>query len=169
MKKGSSEGLRTVRQDAFRKILIVGIGNEYRGDDGVGLQIASQIRAKHLDHVTVLETSGEGTALMDAWEGYECVILVDAISQEAAAGTRVKIDAGKKIVPAKYFRFSTHAFGVAEAIALARTLHSLPPRLLLYGIVGASFSTGSALSRAVQESARDTVETLVTDIKAERR
>ena len=169
MKKGSSEGFPLVHPDSLQKVLVIGIGNEYRGDDGIGLQIARQIRAKHLHHLTVLESTGDGAALMEAWQGYGRVILVDAISSGAAAGTIVKIDVQEKNIPAKYVQSSTHAFGVAEAIALARAIQRLPPKLFLYGIVGASFHSGKTLSRVVQEAARSIVENIITELEAEHR
>ena len=123
----STGGNNAIDLDRLQKVLIVGIGNDYRGDDGIGFMIARKIREKLLIHVTAIEESGDGAVLMEAWQGYDIVILVDAISSGAKPGTIIKIDAGKKNVPAKYFHRSTHAFGVAEAIALAKTMKKLPP------------------------------------------
>lgn len=151
----------------LQKILVVGIGNDYRGDDGIGFVIARNIREKLLLHVTTIEESGDGAALMEAWQGYDIVILVDAISSGAKPGTIIKIDAGKINVPAKYFHCSTHAFGVAEAIALAKAMKKLPPRLLVYGIEGAKFNAGVTLSRVVRQSAKKVIEQILKDVKAE--
>jgi hydrogenase maturation protease len=48
-----------------------------------------------------------------------------------------------------FSRVSTHAFGVAEAIELARVLHQLPPVLVIYGVEGATFELGADLSEQV--------------------
>jgi hydrogenase maturation protease len=48
-----------------------------------------------------------------------------------------------------FSRVSTHAFGVAEAIELARALRQLPPVLVVYGVEGATFETGAGLSTVV--------------------
>jgi hydrogenase maturation protease len=156
-----TEGSRRLVKDRLRKILVVGVGNEYRSDDGVGILIAREIREKHLRSVTVKEESGEGTALMEAWKGFKAVILIDAISSASKPGTIVTIDARKKTVPAKFFHYSTHAFSVAEAIELARVLKTLPPQVFLFGIEGASFHAGVGLSRMVQESAKNVVSQIV--------
>jgi hydrogenase maturation protease len=161
--KHTEESRRLVK-DRGRKILVVGVGNEYRSDDGVGILIAREIREKHLGSVTVKEESGEGTALMEAWKGFETVILIDAISSASKPGTIVTIDAGKKNVPAKFFHYSTHAFSIAEAIELARELKTLPPHVLLFGIEGASFQAGVGLSRTVQESAKNVVSQIMQHI-----
>jgi len=141
-----------------QKVLLLGIGNEYRGDDGAGLLFTRMIRTKISGSVTLKESQGEGGALMEAWQGYETVILVDAISSGAPSGTIMKIDATKQNIPAKYFRFSTHAFGLAEAIELARALKTLPENLLVYGIEGANFSPGNEITPSVERSVKRVVK-----------
>ena len=160
-----SEGLRVFDQGNLQKVLVIGIGNEYRSDDGIGLMVVRKIREHLLLSVTIKEESGEGAALMEAWHGYETVILVDAISSGAKPGTVFRIDAGKSKVPAKFFHYSTHAFSVAEAIELARAMKTLPPKLFLYGIEGANFSAGAGVSQVIQQSARQVVEQILKKIK----
>jgi hydrogenase maturation protease len=150
-----------IRIPALQKVLVVGIGNEYRSDDGIGLVIARKIREIHLSSVIVIEESGEGTKLMEAWQGYKRVVLVDAILSGAKSGTIFKIDASKKKVPSRFFHYSTHAFSIAEAIELARVMKTLPPRFLIYGIEGANFNAGTNISQVVQESAKHVVEQIV--------
>ena len=149
-----------------RKVLLIGIGNEYRADDRIGLEVARQIREKQIPFVVVKEESGEGAALIEAWKGCKSVIIVDAISSGAKSGTILKIDAGKEIVPAKFFHYSTHAFSVAEAIELARAMGTLPQELLIYGIEGTDFNAGVSMSHVVQESAKQVVNKILKQVKA---
>jgi hydrogenase maturation protease len=97
----------------------------------------------------VLEREGEPTALMDAWEGAETVWLVDAVSSEAQAGAVHRVDTSEQELPAGLFRASTHHFGLADAVELARALGRLPARTIVYGIEGASFVAGSELTPEV--------------------
>jgi hypothetical protein len=69
-----------------RKILVIGVGNEYRGDDGIGILLAREIAKKSLDDVIVAEEAGEGTSLMSCWETYDRVILIDAVRQANEPG-----------------------------------------------------------------------------------
>ncbi len=46
---------------------------------------------------------------------------------------------------------SSHAFGLAQAVELARTLKALPPRLLIFGIEAVIFDPGATVSGAVQD------------------
>ena len=146
-------------------ILLIGVGNKYRSDDGVGLVVAREIRQKQLSSISVKEESGEGAALMEAWEGYQSVIIVDAVSSGAKSGTIFKIDANKKKVPVKFFHYSTHAFNVAEAIELARTMNTLPKRILIFGVEGENFTAGTNISHVVQKAANQVIKQIISEAK----
>ncbi len=135
-------------------VLVIGIGNEYRGDDAAGIILARRLGDHALPGVTVLEQSGEGAALMEAWKnaGEATVMLIDAVASGARPGTRFRFEAARRPIPTAFFHYSTHAFSVAEAIELARALGELPPRLIVYGIEGEHYSVGSPLSGAVQQA-----------------
>jgi hydrogenase maturation protease len=146
-----------------KKILLIGIGNEYRNDDGAGLMVARTIREKQLSSVIVKEEFGEGASLMEAWQGFENVVLVDAVSSGSIPGTIFRIDAKKETVPTKLFNYSTHAFSVAEAVELARVMNSLPSGFIVYGIEGKNFTAGTAISNNVRKAAKQVIEQIITD------
>ncbi len=112
------------------RVLVIGVGNAYRGDDAVGLVVARRLQEDPLDGVTIVPTSGEGTALLALWQDTDAVVLVDAVCAGARAGTLHRFAVGTQPLPAMFSRVSTHAFGVAEAIELARALCQLPPARL---------------------------------------
>jgi hydrogenase maturation protease len=165
MIKIPSKGVRSLDQDNIDNVLVIGIGNEYRSDDGVGLAIARKIHGKHISSITVKEWSGEGAALVELWSGFKSVIIIDAVSSGAKPGTIFKFDACKEPVPAKFFHYSTHAFSIAEAIELARTMKMLPSSLFVYGIEGLNFTAGTNISKAVQNSADQIIEQILKTIK----
>jgi hydrogenase maturation protease len=148
------------------RILIIGVGSQERGDDGVGLLVARAMAARNLPHTTILEESGEGGALLEVWRGADAVILVDAVSSSAAPGTLHRFDAQAQSIPAKFFRFSSHSFGVAEAIELARALNQLPSRLIVFGIEGRAFETGIGISPEVVDTARTVVRAVAQEVRA---
>ncbi len=131
---------------------VIGIGNEYRHDDAVGLVVARALREKNLDHVEIVEMSGEGAALIEAWKNAKRVILIDAVQSGAPPGTVYRFEAHQQPIPTEFFRYSTHSFGVVEAIELARTLGQLPQELIVYGIEGENFEAGVGLSPEVERA-----------------
>ena len=63
-----------------------------------------------------------------------------------------RFDAAAGPLPARSLRSSSHHFGVADAIELARALGRLPPALRVYAIEGEDFGAGRALSPAVAQA-----------------
>jgi hydrogenase maturation protease len=61
-------------------VLVVGIGNSDRGDDGVGPAVARRLRGRVPPGVSVLERGGDALALIEDWEGVPSVIVVDAVA-----------------------------------------------------------------------------------------
>jgi hydrogenase maturation protease len=148
--------------------LIIGIGNEYRSDDSVGLIVARRLKERLANSAIVIEQSGDGAALMEAWRGAFMVIIIDAVISGAAPGTIKRFDASAHLLPKSGFRCSTHAFGVAEAIELAGALGELPERLAIYGIEGKDFAAGVGLSPEVEKAAGEVIEQLLTELSSAR-
>ena len=144
--------------------MIVGVGNAFRGDDGLGLIVAQRLRELTLPGVTVLEQSGEGAALVESWRDAGRVIVVDAISSGGEPGRIHRFEATSQPLPALFSGGSTHAFGLVEAVELARQLDRLPPSLVIYGIEGKSFTLGEGLSPEVEAAAEILTERIVQEL-----
>lgn len=145
-------------------VLVIGIGNDFRGDDRVGLVVARNLQARSLPQTVVLTEQREGTALITAWEQVEpeYVILIDAVSSGDAPGSINRI-----VVDAKPFALheshqSTHSLGVVEAIELAHILGTLPSHLIIYTLEGSVFALGNPLTPEVEQAAGE-VTTLIEE------
>ena len=143
-----------------QSIAVIGVGNEYRCDDGAGIAVARALT--DLQGVRVMELPGEGTEIIEAMAGYDEVVLVDASSSNSHPGKVTVYDASEKRLPVRFFHYSTHAFGLAEAIEVARALGRLPDRVRVYAIEGHRFEAGTDLSIAVREA----VSTVVGEIRS---
>lgn len=148
-------------------LLVVGVGNEYRGDDGAGIAAARYIRAKGLPDIQVIEQPGEGTALIDLWQTTQAqiVYLIDAMNSGALPGSTARFEAHHDPLPAQLAEHSSHLFGVAQAVELARVLGCLPPQLIVYAIEGGCFDFGAGLSAEVEAAARQVAERIVMEIE----
>jgi hydrogenase maturation protease len=144
-------------------ILVIGVGNEYRGDDAIGLLVARRVKEFGLENVKVIEESGEGAHLIEAWKGAETVIIVDAVSSGSNPGSVHRFDATARKIPSKFFHHSSHAFSVAEAVELARTMSQLPSRLIVIGVEGQSFEAGLGLSSEVKQAVEEVVDWIKQD------
>ena len=133
--------------------MVVGIGNRYRGDDAAGLAVTERLREGGLPAgVRIVEREGEPTELIADWDAAGEVIVVDAVRSGAPVGTVHRVDALAGQLPATLSHTSSHAFGIAETIELARALGRLPRSLEVYGIEGRDFGAGAGLAPEVERA-----------------
>lgn len=144
--------------------VVIGVGNAYRGDDGAGLAVVERLRGRVPDGVEVVGFEQEPTRLMDAWDGADAVVVVDAVASGGEPGTLHRFDASADAVPARVFRSSTHAFGVGDAVEIARALGTLPRRVLVYGIEGADFDAREGLSPRVEAAVGRLADTVLEEL-----
>lgn len=145
--------------------VVIGVGSEYRRDDGVGLVVADRLRTCVPPGVDVVGCEQEPSRLLDAWQGAEAAFVVDAAGSGAEPGTLHRFDASEGAIPERIFRTSTHAFGVGEAVELARALGKLPRRVLVYGVEGGEFSAGEGLTAAVAAAVEPIARAVLDDLE----
>ncbi len=146
-----------------RRVVALCIGNPQRGDDAVGRAVADALRAA-LDGVEIIEEEGEATKVLSRLEGADAAFIVDACASVASPGEIHRFDVGAGPLAQTVFSASTHGFGLAEALELARALGALPPRCVVYAIEGAAFDVGAPLSPAVAAAVDIVAERLRAEI-----
>ncbi len=146
-------------------ILLIGIGNLLRGDDAVGRIAAQHLRQRSVPALRVLEHDGEGASLMEVWKSEQTVIVIDAISSRRKPGTIHRFDVTRHPLQKRILHSSTHAFGLHEAIQLAKSLQQLPGRLIVYGIEVQSSAIGTPLSAVVENAVPRLVDRIVREVE----
>lgn len=139
-------------------VLVIGLGNPDRGDDGVGPLVAKMVSGA----VRSIVRTGDALALIEDWAGTDAVLLVDAAGLVSRPGRIHRIDAVSGPLPRDLSLSSTHAFGLGDAVDLARVLGVLPPHLIVFAVEGACFEPGAAMTPEVA-SAAGKVALLVTE------
>lgn len=146
-------------------MIVIAVGNAFCGDDGAGPELAARVRALHLPRVAVVEALGD-VGLIDAWAGHDSVILLDAVHSGAAPGTIIRRDLVVAPLPRDWFRLSSHQLGVADAVELARTMGTLPSKVVFIGIEGARFDSGVGLSPAVEAAIEEAASLVRSEAQA---
>ena len=146
-------------------ILLIGIGNEYRCDDSIGLHVIRALKTRNLPDTRSVESTGDGAELIEMFSFAEMVILIDAVSSGGHPGTIYKFDAHKQPLPAQLSFQSTHVFSVGEAIELARVLEQLPPILIVYAIEGENFSSGIGLTSKVERATQKVIKLVCDEVQ----
>ncbi len=140
------------------KFLILGIGNKFRSDDGAGVAAAEKIKKFGVEKFDVKIIDGEGTDIMESWKGYDNVIIIDAVQKNGSSGKIYEINACEEELQSDFFNYSSHAFGLAEAINVSRVMNKLPKSLIVYGIEGQHFNFDTKLSGKIEKAVNKTAE-----------
>jgi hydrogenase maturation protease len=150
--------------------VVIGVGNPYRRDDGVGPAVAARVAdglgSGDHRHVRVCEHDGEPAGLLDLWDGARTAIVVDSVRSGAAPGTvhRTTLhDAARAAAP----RGSTHGLGLGDAVELARALGRLPQTMVVVGIEAGDTGHGSGLSDPVADAAERVAAEIVGMLEQE--
>lgn len=147
-------------------LLVAAIGNPDRGDDGIGPTVARALKLLAPAGVRVHEYGGDVLGLIDDWTGCAAAILIDASDPAGAPGRIRRLDLLRSLLPADFAQNSTHAFGLAETVELARALKQLPPRLVAYLVEGERFDIGAPLSSPVAAAVERVAEAVLAELSA---
>ncbi len=150
--------------EPISRCILVGIGNPDRGDDAAGRLVVRRLVGALPEEIEIVELDGEATALVARLQHVESAILVDTCVSGASAGTVRQFDVASGPLPESTFGVTTHGFGLAEAVELARALGQLPARCVVYAIEGASFEIGKPLSEPVAIAVEEVAVSLRTEL-----
>jgi hydrogenase maturation protease len=130
---------------------VIALGNEAAGDDGAALAAARA--AAEGGEIDVVFAGRPGVDLLDLLETAAPVVLVDVVRSGGPPGALVEVPLDALLDRAVCSSStSSHGFGPAEALALARSLGRAPPRGVLLGVEGARFEAGAPFSEGVANS-----------------
>lgn len=146
------------------RVLVAGIGNPDRGDDGFGAAVIARLRDQVPLRVALLEPTGDPLSLLNEWDGFYAVILVDAAAPINEPGQIHRLDLAAGPLPRSWSPSSTHAFGLGETVELGRSMGRLPQHLLLYVVEGERFDTGAPLSPTVVAAVKDVAERILAEL-----
>ncbi|HZE32689.1 MAG TPA: hydrogenase maturation protease [Actinoallomurus sp.] len=135
-------------------MIVIGVGNELRCDDGAGLAVIDELRSRSLEGVILAVSDGEPSRLLDLWAGADLAVVVDALPSSASEpGSVRELDTLGGVEPGT----SSHDLGLGVAARLGEALGRMPAALRIYLIEGSDFGFGTGLSplvvRAVAEVA----------------
>jgi hydrogenase maturation protease len=146
------------------RVVVIGLGNPYRRDDGVGPYVVQRLRERELPGVVLATTLGETTELMRLWEGAELAVVVDAI--QAAPAHPGRVHRLTVVDPPGERSRAAHGLDLGDAVELARVLGRMPARLVLYAVEVADVGYGEDLSPAVAEAATRLVDEIAAELTA---
>lgn len=129
------------------RIVVIGVGNTFRRDDGVGPAVAAAIDERGLPGVWARTDIADPVALLDAWSGASLAVVIDAAIAYPPAPGRLRRCAMADI--AQSATVSSHAIDIASTIALGTVLDRMPNELVLFTVEAADTGHGVGLTSQV--------------------
>ncbi|OYT30085.1 hypothetical protein B6U98_00380 [Thermoplasmatales archaeon ex4572_165] len=148
---------------------VIGIGNPYRSDDGIGIYLVNKIRKKEHKEFSKVDFIDGGTGGMNLFHlisMYEAVILVDAVFFEGKPGEYLffstnEIHSSNKITST----VSTHGSDIFTVIKSIKDIKENPPQIYVFGIQPASVSLSDKFSEEISENIPLFIQKLESEIK----
>ena len=129
--------------------VVIGIGNEFRRDDGAGPAVLARLHGRVPRGVELLVTDGEPAGLIEAWAGALLAVIVDAVRAEPAVPGRLHRLVLHQAGAAEVRPVSSHGLGLDSAIGLAQALDRMPGALIVHAVEAADLGQGPGLTPPV--------------------
>ncbi len=152
-------------------IVVIGIGQSMRGDDGAGPEAVRCWQEKYpgtADRLRVEIAELPGLGLLDLLAGADAAVIVDAVRAEAVTPGSVLRLGPEEVAAFTPDSQSAHGWGAAEALSLGRRLDpSLADcRVTLIGLVGRDFALGAGLSPEVRVALDEAAERIQSEVRS---
>lgn len=145
--------------------LVIGLGNIYRGDDGLGILVINALRSNHPGIADYLTEEGDATRLIDLWEGRD-VIVIDAVKTSRQQSGRIhQINSIEELSGNTEIQFSTHSIDLSEVIGLSTLIEKPPGSLFFIGVEGSVWEMGAIISDKVKSQIPEVVEMTISHIR----
>jgi len=148
------------------KKLLLGIGNEYCGNDALGIIIAQRLKKK-LPDWEIKTGAFTGIDFLEAIEGYERVVVIDSIVKpEIPVGSVIEFKP-EDFNGLKTFSY-LHSMSLATALELGRQLKlKLPEKVRIFGIViDKKGNIGEEISQVLNEKLNNIVAKVESKVVA---
>jgi hydrogenase maturation protease len=143
--------------------VVIGLGNSYRGDDGVGVVAAAELNRLALPGVRVVTGIAEPMGLLEAWSDAGLAIVIDGAVGTPPTPGRVRRCALSDVATAGA-GLSSHSVDVARTHALGRALGRVPDQLVLFTIEVAHTGHGVGLTPQVARAVPEVVRMAAAEI-----
>ena len=152
------------QQNAARcPVLVLGVGNLLRGDEGIGIHVVETMASMELPAgVEVLDGGTAGLDLVDDISGRELVVIVDAIQSDQPSGSIVRLRGSQSLLD--HAGMSMHDAGVASALAACKFTGDVPTKVVMIGIVPESLGWTTCLSPRLQSGLQHIVDIVLGEL-----
>lgn len=146
-------------------ISVIALGNELRGDDGIGPRVLVQLKqSEYKERAHFIDAGADAFIVLDHLRKSEPVVIIDCAEMEKKAGDVIRFEAKRSNLGLMDQLISLHGFGLAEIYKMAETLGPVAPCTII-GIQPKSIEFNSRLSDEVEKSIPKIINLVIEEIK----
>jgi hydrogenase maturation protease len=147
--------------------VVIGIGKEFRRDDGAGPAVLARLHGRVPDGVELLVSDGEPARLIEAWAGAPLAVVVDAVRAQPTVPGRLHRLVLHRAGAAGVRPVSSHGLGLDSAIGLALALDRMPGALIVHAVEAADLGQGPGLTPAVAAAIDPLASAVLRDLTSD--
>jgi len=155
-------------ESADPRILVAGIGNRLRGDDGFGPRVIDLLASRRLpDSVEARDFGTAGLTVATELSDYDVAIFLDSAESEGEPGSlqrsRLEVEAGIDD-SAELARLTLHEVGLEGLLKFSKSIGTLPEKVYLIGckpkVLVPTLELSPEVEAAVEEAASMVMDTV---------
>ncbi|RDI68329.1 hydrogenase maturation protease [Nocardia pseudobrasiliensis] len=143
--------------------MVIGAGNPFRHDDGVGPAVVTEIETLHLPGVLVAIHDGDQTGLLDTAAAMDLIVVVDALLCRPGVPGRIRRLTIETLADTPAAT-SSHALGLTDAVRLGKALGRLPEELIVIAVEVACLDLGVGMSEPVSAAVPAAVAAVLAEL-----
>lgn len=151
-------------------VVVVGVGNILCSDEGVGVHVVNKLKQTALPpDVEVFDCGTSGIAVLEALDGAEKAVIIDAVLTGGKPGTvhRFTVEDILAMESGLFKMVSLHQFDLIATLKLAQLsgAYRMPREIVVIGVEAKSLEPGLELSEEVKRSLPRVIEAVLREVK----
>ncbi|MBU4482642.1 MAG: hydrogenase maturation protease, partial [Actinobacteria bacterium] len=134
-------------------VKIIGFGNKYRSDDGIGIRIIEELeKLDSFKDIEIIDGGTSGSDLIFLIKGCSKIIIIDAIDAGQNVGdvVNVKVDDIEEFIRRDYKSLSLHDLNLADILKLIKAL-KIDADISIIGVKPKKMDFGDRLSPEIEK------------------
>ena len=142
-----------------RDLLVIGVGNTLRQDDGVGIYLSKRLNDFYSPHLKCIEVYGPDISLAQEMALFKNILIIDALAEKCSKPfTLIPVKTAGNIIPSG---FTSHIFNWGEITAVARDIFGKEPIVELLAVTAHCFGISTQLTPSCRNNAQDAFQFLI--------
>lgn len=160
--KNTSSNSRCTRTD----VKIIGFGNKYRSDDGIGIRVIEELeKLDSFKNIEIVDGGTSGTDLIFLIKDCGKLIIIDAIDagQDTGDVVNIKIDNIGDFIKRDYKSLSLHDLNLSDILKLVKAL-KISADISIIGVKPKNIDFGDKLSPEIEKKIPEIISIIKKEI-----